>query len=206
MTSTREERISDAILKMRDPLARVSLAASQLSREVLTPTARNLASGISEAASRIDEGIENALRNLRRDGADSSEPQDCRTVLDSIRDRLAPVLQAYSVRWDVDEGRAETPVLADRDATEQGALALLRAGIALAGESGRVSLSFASQDESAGQGLVLEVDPGAKPRAEIDEVLCGPRCLALRLGGSFQSERSGDTVRAVLRLGNSGLA
>lgn len=201
MRPTREGRIADAILQMRNPLAGVALAASQLAREALTPAARDLACGISEAVSRIDESIEDSLRVLRRDRANAREPEDCTSVLDSIRVRMNPVLQAHSIRWVASEEKSETPVLADRDAAERGALALLRAGIALAGARGCVSLSFASSDECEGHSIVLEVDPGPKPGAQRDDVLDGPSNLALRTGGSFQLHRTGESIRAVLRLG-----
>ena len=133
-----------------------------------------------------------------REGQDSRKGRE---LLDSIHERVSPVLRAHAVRWTRIPTPAEAAVVADRDRTEQAAFALMRTGIELAGAGGQLSLSFARPDEKEGEGLTLEVNPGPKPGPPNEDVLAAPRELAMRLGGSFQVHRAGVAIRATLRLG-----
>jgi len=166
MTPARDAHLVDLIVGLRTPLLRVELAATQLARGATTPVSSDLAAGISEAVSRLDARIDEALRVLAEPPRPTAEDVDCRRVVDALRARMQPVLRARSVEWSSEPTSDEPPVLGDGEECGSGALTLLVAGLELAGPGGRLSLGVVGDDDAR----------------------CGVRLLANRTGDDAQLE------------------
>lgn len=199
--------MAELLLRMRTPLSRIELAASRLARDATTPTRLDLAHGISDAVSELDEAIAGGLRGLVSDGAGAAEVEDCRAVLEDLRERLTPLLLARSIEWEAEPAGAAEPVPGDPDATRRAALALLRTGSALAGPGGAVALSFAREHEGRRRGIALEVKRGsdetregtaAAARNDLGDGVRALQDFVLAHGGAFETSAQGLPYRAVL--------
>jgi len=130
------------VSELRSPLSRVELGVSQLRRELETPTTRELAAGISEAVSQADREIDRILAIL----APLSPPRrsaNLLPVLERLRNRVAPALEARGTRLEIDETGAAS-LRADPLLVEQAVLGLVRVASSLVGTGGRLSLTLAA--------------------------------------------------------------
>lgn len=207
MTQPRDKRLADLVVGMRTPLSRVELAATQLARTVMTPAAKELAAGISEAVSHLDERISDVLNALEPAGA---EDFDCSTVLAALRQRMEPVLSARSVEWVETSCESEEPVYGDRGIVARSALALLVAGMELAGPRGRLTLDMVSEGAER-YGVLLRArsrDATATHSAleggEADRLLSHARRVAREGGGALEIDPLDSEVVLTLWLSRSG--
>lgn len=210
MTTPAHGQLTQAILRMRTPLARVELAASRLARSAATPATRGLVEGISEAVRQIDHEISDSLRVIRPAAREQSDFGDARGVLTALRRRTAAVLQAYEIRWPPPDGE-DQPILADRVAVEKAALVMLRAGIALAGRGGSVELSLVHHAEASRTGLRLAAEQAvdaapSSASSTAPDPLTQPLAFALGWGGSLDVRRRDREATATLWLAPSELA
>jgi len=154
------------VSELRSPLSRVELGVSQLRRELETPTTRELAAGISEAVSQADREIDRILAIL----SPLSPPRrsaDLLPVLERLRHRVAPALDARGTRLEIDETGVAS-LRADPLLVEQAVLGLVRVGSSLVGTGGRLTLSLAADGPRlavvvggrAAEGRAPSVDPG----------------------------------------------
>ena len=155
-------------LGLRSSLARVELAASQLTRELRTPTARELARVISAAVRETDRDIDVIVALLLPLARPRGRSDDLRAVFRRLGERVAPVLDAAGTSWEEPVAPGSVRLQGDPVATERAALALARAGSRLAGAGGRLRLGLVGDDSR--YGVTLECWP-----PEGRSVACDPR-------------------------------
>ncbi len=145
-------------LDMRNPLARIELAASQLERAALTPAAREQVDSIADAVCELDRLIARSLAVLLpRDPAPTG---DVRAELADLRARLRSSLGTRGVVW-LEPGESSRTVGGDPFLARQAALLLVRLASGLAVDGGRFALDASVEGE--GFGLVLRVLSEADP-------------------------------------------
>lgn len=188
MTLVPVEELSDSIVRMRESLARVELAASRLARDSVTPIAHQLATGISESVQDIDDEIGAALRVLRVAPKEHADIGECGQLLTDLRERMLPILDAHGVRWPQLEMPSEV-ILDNCIVVERVALVMLRAGISIAGRGGEIRLSLLRSDDSQQLGMRVGIEPAIRAGDEETPkagTLIALRALAHRFGGSLE--------------------
>lgn len=187
--SGRDARIAASVVGLRSPLARIELAAGQLARDAATPSARDLAGRVSAAVSEIDSHIGRVLGFL---AAGPSRPcADCRSDLETVWARLAPVLRARGLAARLE--LPETPVPGDAESVRRAAVALVRD--ALADARAGDSLTVALRDEGPRYGVALEAAPRGSLASEPRFARGAAGALAARL------EHEPDAGRTILWIG-----
>lgn len=124
MNPNRDAELAAVVLDIRTPLSRVELAASRLAREDMPPRARDLAETIREAVAVIDRQVEHAVLALapRAPRARSSAGP----VLEALRTRLAPVLEARGLELEIEPA---PEIELDPTVLRRAAIALTRAAV-----------------------------------------------------------------------------
>ncbi len=122
-------------------LSRIELAASRLARENLTPSARELLGAVREAASELDEGVNEALLWLTPAVATTRAAGELGPVLRDLAQRFAPVLAARdrTLRPCLDPASRAT---GDPEFVRRIATRMLRAAAQFAGCGGAITLGI----------------------------------------------------------------
>ncbi len=173
--------------EIRTPLSQVGLAASQLTREALTPSSRALAERILGAVSDIDGLVERMLRVLVP-RAGSHRLEDLRPLLATLHQRFVPVLAACGVRWERSSG---SEVEGDPEQVRRLVIALLNLALPACGTGGGFSLEFFAADE----GVELQLhcqragDWNTDDESVAERAREEARGLAIELGGWLKCSR-----------------
>lgn len=139
--SEREERLEGSLLSLRDPLARVALAASQIARAPGDPIAGILAEGIRDAVGDLDRRIQESLHLVRGPLSREEGIGDCSEALRALVAQLAPVFAARGRRLEaLDLPREGLRI--DAGVARRGALLLLRCAGAWTGPGGWLRLEL----------------------------------------------------------------
>lgn len=153
MSASRPRVAAARLLELRTPLARVSLAASQLERESASPSSQALAATIGDAVDQIDAGIERLLPLLADAERSDAPPAALAEVIPALVRRLSPAIAAREARLVVDDSGFHA-VRCDPHRTRRAGVALLRAAGHWLGRGGEIRLSLAQADERAGLQVV----------------------------------------------------
>lgn len=148
--STAPAGILRGLFEMRDPLARIELAASQLARLHPDHANRTLTRRILEAVADLDDRLQASIRALapRRTGAVRAE--DAGVVVARAVDELAPVLGARERVLEPLAPLAAPAPRADAQLARRAALQLLRGAGAWAGAGGRLRLELVPEGGRCG--------------------------------------------------------
>ncbi|MCP5042032.1 MAG: hypothetical protein GY944_13465 [bacterium] len=127
-------------VELRSPLAQIELAASQLYREALSPSARAQSEQIFEAVACVDELIERMLRVLVPSSRTLAGAGALAPVIADLRRRFAPALEACGVEW---VGQRDRDIVARGDGDRVRVLTteLLRLALVLCGDAGHFELA-----------------------------------------------------------------
>jgi len=137
------------LLELRTPLARVTLAASQLARSASSPASHGLAASIADAVSQIDAGIERVLPLLVNLPPRPAALEAIDVVLPAVLERLGPGIAAREVSLALETQQAGG-ARCDPHTARRAAAALLQVGTAWLGRGGDARLSVARESERVG--------------------------------------------------------
>ncbi len=147
--SEREERLEGSLLSLRDPLARVALAASQIARAPGDPIAGILAEGIRDAVGDLDRRIQESLHLVRGPLSRDEGVGDCGEALRALVAQLAPVFAARGRRLEALDLPREG-LRMDAGVARRAALLLLRCAGAWTGPGGWLRLEMRSRGAQSG--------------------------------------------------------
>ncbi|MFQ5417008.1 MAG: hypothetical protein ACE5FL_08190 [Myxococcota bacterium] len=185
------------VLELRSPLARVELAVSQLAREANTPVARELVATISAAVAQADRDIDRIIALLVPLSPAPRRCDDLRPVLARLRQRIAPVLEARGTICETRDLDGE-PLRGDPVLVERAALALIRAGAALVGAGGRVSLGLAREGSRFGVVLECLAAAGQDLHGDPERAFAGLLPMVASRGGALENATAGTRWQTTL--------
>ena len=195
--TVRREALEVALVRLRDPLSRIQLAASELADHATVGD--SLGRRIEHAVAEIDLRIEDALTGLRRGRRGARPDGDIRESLALVVRDLGPILAARGIELAL-APLPDAPVYGDASLVRRTVCRLfLGIGHWVRTRTALVRIELGDRGEPARIQLVVEAHGGEAHGASFD-LLDPARELALGEGISIDGTEDAEGGRAVLNV------